>query len=349
MRSTENNLDILPNNQYQWSIDFKEIPHFLAVLDNRNRARHPDARPHHKHDYMLFIADDYGQIGVYSLPKSTSNLKPSIIGTGELFSKNSRLLLESFTVYEYAIVVYVRRFEQRSNEIEHSKLLKAGLPIMKGEQVCFLNLIQSNTTYLFFQGRCNDHGGMIYLFSHGGDEIDGVYQSHPIRIILADQLFGRLWALNPMQNNVYCYMSPNNKDDIRKCLQEEEILLDFSDELFEPSTMIQSEQSIGLIDTEHDSYRLYGKDDKFRLITTYENVHNQQWKLTGGVIFKDNRSLLKLTEDKCYNDSNGRIQKNRSQNNSRRCLIELTPDGQERRQIQADTLYSMVLGMCFLV
>jgi hypothetical protein len=86
---------------------------------------------------MLFIADDYGQISVYSLPKSKSYIKPSIIGTGELFSKNSRLLLESFTVYEFAIVVYVRRFEQRSNEIEHSKLIKAGLPIMKGEQVCF--------------------------------------------------------------------------------------------------------------------------------------------------------------------------------------------------------------------
>jgi hypothetical protein len=86
---------------------------------------------------MLFIADDYGQLGVYSLPKSQSNIQPTIIGTGELFSKNSRLLLESFTVYEFAIVVYVRRFEQRTNEIEHSKLLKAGLPIMKGEQVCY--------------------------------------------------------------------------------------------------------------------------------------------------------------------------------------------------------------------
>ncbi len=137
IQSTENNLDIVPNNQYQWSIDFKEIPYFLAVLDNRNRARQPDTRPHHKHDYMLFIADDYGQINVYSLPKSMSKIKPSIIGTGELFPKNSRLLMESFTVYEFAIVVYVRRFEQRSNEIEHSKLIKAGLPIMKGEQVCF--------------------------------------------------------------------------------------------------------------------------------------------------------------------------------------------------------------------
>jgi len=108
--------------------------------------------------------------------------------------------------------------------------------------------------------------------------------------------------------------------------------------------MIQSEQSIGLIDTEHDLYRLYKKDDKFRLITTYENLNKQQWKLTGGVIFKDNRTLLKLTEDKCYNDSNDRIKKNRFHNNSRRRLIELTPDGQEKRQIQADTLYSMVLG-----
>jgi hypothetical protein len=184
---------------------------------------------------------------------------------------------------------------------------------------------------------------MIYLFSHGGDEIDGVYQSHPIRIILADQIFDRLWALNPMQNNLYCYMTPNNKNEIQKCLQDEEILLDFSDEQFEPSTMIQSNQSIGLIDTEHDLYRLYKKDDQFRLITTYQNLHNQQWKLTGGVIFKDNRTLLKLTEDKYSNNS----KKNDFHNNPRRCLIELTPDGQEKRQIQADTLYSMVLGKYF--
>jgi hypothetical protein len=190
---------------------------------------------------------------------------------------------------------------------------------------------------------------MIYLFSHGGDEIDGVYQSHPIRIILADPTFDRLWALNPMQNNVYCYITPNNKLDIRKCFEEEEIILDFSDESFEPSTMIQSDQSLGLIDTEHDSYRLYAKDDKFRLITTYENLQNEQWKLTGGVVFKDNRSLLKLTEDKYSNDSNDRTKRNRFNNNPRRCLIELTPDGQEKRQIKADTLYSMVLGECYFM
>ncbi|CAF0784797.1 unnamed protein product [Rotaria sordida] len=329
LQSTEDNLDIVPNNKYQWSIDFKEIPCFLAVLDNRSRARHPDTRSHHRHDYMLFIADGYGQISVYSLPKSMSNIQPSIIGTGELFPKNSRLLLESFTVYEFAIVVYVRRFEQKTNEIEHSKLIKAGLPIMKGEQ-----------------GRYNDHGGMIYLFAHGGDEIDGVYQSHPIRTILADQIFGRLWALNPMDNNVYCYMTPNNKNEIQKYLQDEEIILDFSDEQFEPSIMIQSNQSIGLIDTEHDLYRLYAKDDKFRLITTYQNLHNQQWKLTDGVIFKDNRTLLKLTEDKYYNNnSNDRNNNQNKFNNNPRCyLIELTSDGQEKRQIQADKLYSMVLG-----
>ncbi|CAF2928693.1 unnamed protein product [Rotaria sp. Silwood2] len=335
LQLTENNFDIVPNNKYQWSIDFKEIPCFLAVLDNRNRARHPDTRFHHRHDYMLFIADDYGQISVYSLPKSMSNIKPSILGTGELFPKNSRLLMESFTVYEFAIVVYVRRFEQKSNEIEHSKLIKAGLPIMKGEQ-----------------GRYNDHGGMIYLFSHGGDEIDGVYQSHPIRTILADQNLGRLWALNPMQNNVYCYMTPYNKNEIQKYLQDEEIVLDFSDEQFEPSIMIQSNQSIGLIDPEHDSYRLYAKDNKFRLITTYQNLHNQQWKLTDGTIFKDNRTLLKLTEDKYYdNNSNETNNNNRSRfhNNPRRRLIELTSDGQEKRQIQADTLYSMVLGKCFFI
>ncbi|UJR35745.1 hypothetical protein I4U23_028494 [Adineta vaga] len=328
LQSNENNLDVVPNNQYQWSIDFKEIPYFLSVLDNRNRARHPDTRPHHKHDYMLFIADDYGQMGIYSLPKYRSNIQPSIIGTGELFPKNSRILLESFTVYEFAIVVYVRRFEQRSNEIEHSKLMKAGLPIMKGEQ-----------------GRCNDHGGMIYLFSHGGDEIEGVYQSHPIRVILADQIYGRLWALNPMANNVYCYMTPNQTSEIRQCLQEEENILDFSEESFEPSTMIQSDHAIGLFDVERDVYRLYSKDDKLRLITTYENSHNQQWKLSGGVIYKDNRSLLKLTEDKYYNNNlNERLRRNKFHNNPRRRLIELTKDGQEKRQIQANTLYSITLG-----
>lgn len=182
---------------------------------------------------------------------------------------------------------------------------------------------------------------MIYLFSHGGDEIDGVYQSHPIRIILADQIYGRLWAINPMENNLYCYMTPNTKDEIQSCLQDEEILLDFSDEKFEPTTMIQSNQSIGLIDTENDLYRLYAKDDGFRLISTYQNLDNHKWKVTGGVIFQDNRTLLKLTKDKYSND---RIKKNGSQNHSQRCLIELTPDGQEKRQIQADTLYSMTLG-----
>lgn len=113
----------------------KEIPCFLSVLDNRNRSSQPDTCSHHRHPYMLFVADDYGRIEVYNLPQTAKYAKPSIIGTGELFSKNSHLLLESFAVCEYAIVVYVRRFEQRSNEIEHSKLIKAGLPIMKGEQV----------------------------------------------------------------------------------------------------------------------------------------------------------------------------------------------------------------------
>ncbi len=198
--------------------------------------------------------------------------------------------------------------------------------------------------FFIFKGRCNDHGGMIYLFSHGGDEIDGVYQSHPVRIILADQIYGRLWALNPMQNNVYCYMTPNDNTEIRKYLQEEEIILDFAEESFEPSTMIQSDQSIGLIDVEHDSYRLYAKDDKFRLITSYENSQNQQWKLAGGVIFKNNGTLLKLTEDKYYNNLHDRLKRNRFHDNPRRCLIELSPEGEKKREIQADTLYSMVLG-----
>ena len=188
---------------------------------------------------------------------------------------------------------------------------------------------------------------MIYLFSHGGDEIDGLYQPHPIRTILADQIFGRLWALNPMGNNVYSYMTPNHENEIRKCLQDEEILLDFPEEQFEPSTMIQSDQCIGLIDSEHDLYRLYTKDEKLRLITTYDHSHDQQWKLTGGVIFKDNRTLLKVTEDKYSANSNDRVEKNGLHKHPRCCLIELTPDGQENRRIQADALYSMALGEHF--
>lgn len=186
---------------------------------------------------------------------------------------------------------------------------------------------------------------MIYLFTHDCNEIDGVYQSHPIRTILADQSSGCLWALNPMQKNVYSYMMPTSKDDIHKCFQEEEIVLDFLDEDFEPSSMIQSKESIGLIDSENDSYRLYAKDDKFRLISTYENVYSQKWKLTDGVIFKDNRTLLKLIEDKSYDDEHtDRNNRNRFHNSPRRCLLELTPDGQEKRQIQADTLYCMAMG-----
>ncbi len=185
---------------------------------------------------------------------------------------------------------------------------------------------------------------MIYLFSHGGDEIDGVYQSHPIRTIVADQILGRLWALNPLQNTVYCYMAPTNKNEIIKCLQEEEIVLDFSDEQFEPSSMIQSKQSIGLIDPERDSYRLYTKDDSHRLITTYQNLNNERWKLSDGLIFKDNRTLLKLIEDKKYGDPDESNNRNKFYNSPRRCLIEITPDGEEKRLIQANTLYSMVLG-----
>ena len=127
--------DVVPNHRFQWSIDFKEIPQFLAVLDNRSQASRPETLPHHRHEHMLFVADHFGQLSVHSLPKSMSGTQPSLIGTCVLFSKNSQLLMESFTVYRFAIIVYVRRFEQRANEIEHTRLIKARLPIMKGEQV----------------------------------------------------------------------------------------------------------------------------------------------------------------------------------------------------------------------
>ena len=132
-------MDVVPNHRVQWSIDFKEIPKFLAVLDNRSQAYRPETLAHHRHEHMLFVADHFGQLSVYSLPKSMSRAQPSLIGNGVLFSKNSQLLMDSFTVYRFAIIVYVRRFEQRANEIEHSRLIKAGLPIMKGEQVSALS------------------------------------------------------------------------------------------------------------------------------------------------------------------------------------------------------------------
>lgn len=138
-------LDYVPNHQHRWSIDFKEIPYFLTVLDNRHRAFQPDTPLRQRHDHLLFVSDDHGQLGIYSLPESTSYTQPSLVGTAELFSKNSSLLLESFAVCELAIVVYVRRFEQRTNEIEHSKLIKAGLPIMTGEQVCIDEQVVSSS------------------------------------------------------------------------------------------------------------------------------------------------------------------------------------------------------------
>ena len=147
-----------------------------------------------------------------------------------------------------------------------------------------------------------------------------------------------------MENNVYSYITPTSRDDVRKCLQEEEIVLDLSNESFEPSTMIQSKHALGLIDTEQDAYRLYAKDDSSRLITTYQNTHQPQWKITGGVIFQDNRTLLKLTEDRYCTDENDRTRRNVFPNTSRRRLIELTADGEEKRQIRADTLYSLTLG-----
>ena len=61
---------------------------------------------------MLFIWGDYGQIAVYSIPNFMTNIEPSIIDTCKLFPTNLCLSLESITVYEYDIVVRVRRFEQ---------------------------------------------------------------------------------------------------------------------------------------------------------------------------------------------------------------------------------------------
>ena len=125
------------NNQYQWSIDFKDIPFFLSVLDNRNRARHP---------ILVLIID---MIICYLLLMITVNLQFIVTGNLRVVSNHRLLVQENYfrkiqvhfwnhlLFMKYTIAVYVRRFEQRSHEIEYLKLTKAGLPIMKGEQVCF--------------------------------------------------------------------------------------------------------------------------------------------------------------------------------------------------------------------
>ena len=182
---------------------------------------------------------------------------------------------------------------------------------------------------------------MIYLFTHDGARIDGIYQSHPIRILLADSMFSRLWALNPMHNHVYAYSCPKNRIHLRKCFEEEEMFLNFNQKFFEPSIMIQSDQSIGLIDTNRDIFRLYAKDDPTHLITIYENPYKPDWKLTGGVIYRDNRTLLKLVQEIDRLCPIGLNQFHRIQENR---LIELTADGKERRQINVKNLSSMTLG-----
>ena len=49
---------------------------------------------------------------IINLPNFMTNIEPSINDTYEFFPTNPCLSLESFTVYEYDIVVQVRRFEQ---------------------------------------------------------------------------------------------------------------------------------------------------------------------------------------------------------------------------------------------
>jgi hypothetical protein len=186
---------------------------------------------------------------------------------------------------------------------------------------------------------------MIYLFSHDGKEIDGVYQSHPIRTILVDTIYDRLWALNPMNNSVYYYAMPNQQVNIRQCFQHEQIVLNFADQLFQPSAMIQSDRLLGLIDTEHDLYRLYVKDNLSQCISEYTNPYGPQWKLTDGVIFSDNRTLLQVTENKYFDVCHPTNERYRPTSSARRRLIELTANGNEKRHIQADKLYSMTLGM----
>ena len=56
-------------------------------------------------------------------------------------------------------------------------------------------------------------------------EIDGVCQSQSIRTILTDQNFCRLWTFNLMENNIYSYVIPNDKNEIQKCLDEEVFFL----------------------------------------------------------------------------------------------------------------------------
>lgn len=180
---------------------------------------------------------------------------------------------------------------------------------------------------------------MIYLFSHLCEEIDGVYQSHPVRTISTDPTIGRFWALNPIQNSIYTTHLPNQRAEISKSFQDEEIFLDFPRNSFEPMFLCQSKRSIGLIDAERNLFRLYAKTDRKRLISSYENVCRPQWKMTDGLVFQDDRILLRLTDQ-----SDGVKGKTNFGQTIRRRLIELTADGEEKREIEANSVYSMTLG-----
>jgi hypothetical protein len=95
---------------------------------------------------LVFIID---MIRCYSLLIMTVNLHFPVTGNLQVVWNHRWLVWENsfrkIQVYfwndlllmKYTFAVYVRWFEQRSNETEYSKWIKAALPILKGEQVCF--------------------------------------------------------------------------------------------------------------------------------------------------------------------------------------------------------------------
>ena len=92
--------------------------------------------------------------------------------------------------------------------------------------------------------------------------------------------------------------------------------------------MIQSYQSIGLTNIEYNLYCLYSKNYAFHLIKRYQNLNKQRWKITNEIIFKDNRILLKLTEDKPIDNLNDKSKQNEFHKYPQNCLIKLTSNEQ---------------------
>ncbi|CAF1416398.1 unnamed protein product [Didymodactylos carnosus] len=309
---------LVPNDMCVWSLKTSDIPHFLCLLDNNNRS------------YNIFICDEYGaRVQIYSIQLPIDKYLPVYIRELELFKRNCRLTLESFTVYQTYIITYVRRFEQKANEEQKAPLIKAGIQILdRGEN-----------------GRCSDIGGMIYVFGHNGTQVDGSYQSYPIRKLIADTSYDCLWGINSINNSLYYYSLPKTPEQITSYLKNMKIYLDFNEtndenEKFEPNHMAENQQTIGLVDRDSHTIRLYDKNTK-ELINTYKNTQ-QSWNISDMIILKDNNLLMTLTENKRNKQV---IRKDsRYRQHSARKLIEISKNGKELREIEANTLNAMTIG-----